>query len=96
MIIVEGTSRVRDIGPAREAMLEMISASRAEQGCIEYAYSVDIIDPQLIRVTERWTDREALIAHLASSPIARWRASWSEIGASERSLRLYEAEPETF
>ncbi len=96
MIIVEGTFRIRDVGRARAAMTAMIEASRAEPGCIDYSYAVDLLDPTLIRVSERWTSRAALEAHLASDHIAAWRALWPEIGASDRSLRLYEAEPEAF
>lgn len=96
MIIVEGSIRVADLNLARPHMEAMIRASRAEVGCIDYAYAVDLLDPGLIRVSERWESREALALHLKSAHIAVWRAAWPAIGVTDRSLRFYEAEPEVF
>jgi quinol monooxygenase YgiN len=94
MIVVEGSIRVADLPRAAEAMKAMIAASRAEAGCVDYAYALDLIDPHLVRVSERWSSRDALKAHQASDHIKAWRGAWPEIGVSERSLRMYEAEPE--
>jgi quinol monooxygenase YgiN len=94
MIVIEGTVRVADIEGARAHMEAMIAASRAEAGCIDYAYAIDVLDPHLVRVSERWESREALAAHLAAPHLKAWRADWSKFGVGERSLRLYEAEPE--
>ena len=60
MLIVEGTIRVSDVGAARPIMTRMIEASRAEPSCIEYAYAFDLLDPTLVRISERWTTRAAL------------------------------------
>ena len=96
MIVIEGTVRMPADGleRGRAAIEAMILASRAEQGCDEYAFSIDVLDPTLLRITERWQSRQALAAHAASEHMAAWRAAGAEIGVSERSLRLYEAEPE--
>ena len=96
MIIVEGTIRVADPEVARPHMAAMIAASRAEDGCIDYAYAQDLIDPGLFRVIERWESRAHLAAHLKTQHIRAWRNAWPEIGISDRHLRLYEAEPEVF
>ena len=37
-------------------MERMIAASRAEPGCLGYAYAEDILEPGLIRVSEAWQD----------------------------------------
>lgn len=95
MIIVEGSIRISDPQLARPAMVAMVLASREEDGCIDYAYAFDLLDPLLVRVSERWTTREALAAHLVSEHIGVWRSTWPDIGISHRSLRLYEAEPES-
>ena len=96
MIVVEGTIRVRDLEAARPFMHAMIEASRREHGCIDYSYAVDLVDTALIRVNERWVDRNALDLHLQTEHIATWRACWRDVGITERSLRLYEADPERF
>lgn len=96
MIVVEGTVRVppENIERARPVMIQMIRASRAEPGCIDYAYSIDVLDPGLVRITERWTDREALAQHFKTAHMHTWRSFFAELGISDRSLRLYEAAPE--
>ena len=96
MIIIEGSVRIDPdhLKMARPAMEKMVRASRAEAGCIEYAYSVDLLDPGLIRVNERWSDRDSLNAHFQSPHMAEWRAVWPSFEIRDRSLRLYEADPE--
>jgi quinol monooxygenase YgiN len=96
MIVIEGTVRVppENLERARPVMEQMIRASRAEPGCHEYAYSIDVLDPGLVRVTERWESREALAAHFATAHMATWRSFFPQLGITDRSLRLYEADPE--
>ncbi|HEV2363231.1 MAG TPA: putative quinol monooxygenase [Caulobacteraceae bacterium] len=92
-IIVAGTVRApADLDAALPHMQAMVAASRAEDGCIEYAYARDLIDPSLVRVFEIWRDEAALQAHFASPHMVRWRAALSQLGlaASDRRLSLYE------
>lgn len=94
IIVIEGVIRVPDLEAARPAMQKMIEASRAEPGCIDYAYAIDLLDSTLIRVHERWESREALAAHGTAPHLAEWRSHWPHLGISDRSLRMYEGEPE--
>jgi quinol monooxygenase YgiN len=93
MILVLGTVRMppENLARARSAMEAMVAASRAEDGCLEYGYAQDLLDPGLIRVTEMWTGREALQAHFQMPHMAAWRAEWPSLGIGERDLALYEA-----
>jgi len=93
MLLIIGTVRLppEKLEHARPAMQRMVTASRAEPGCLEYSYAQDVFDPGLIRITEVWSDRAALDAHFASLHIATWRASWLSLGIGERNLVLYEA-----
>ncbi|MEM9706737.1 MAG: putative quinol monooxygenase [Pseudomonadota bacterium] len=93
MIVIEGTIRVADMARAKSAMAAMVKASRAEAGCIDYAYAEDIFEPGLVRVIERWTNEAAFEAHLKSEHLRVWRESWAALGVANRDLRLYEAEP---
>lgn len=96
MIVIEGTVRIPParLEDARPVMEQMIRASRAEAGCLDYAYSVDVLDPGLIRVSERWSSRDALAAHFKTAHMATWRSFFPVLGIEDRSLRLYEADPE--
>lgn len=96
-ILVIGTVRLppENLGKARSAMTTMMAASRAEDGCLEYAYSQDLLDPGLIRVTEAWRGRDALAAHFKTPHMAAWRAMFPDLQITDRDLALYEAgEPE--
>ncbi len=96
-ILVIGTVRLppENIEKARAAMETMVAASRAEDGCFEYAYSHDLLEPGLVRVTEAWRDREALAAHFQTPHMAAWRAVFPDLQITDRKLALYEAgEPE--
>lgn len=96
-VLVIGTVRLpaANLDRARPAMEAMMAASRAEDGCFEYAYSHDLLEPGLIRVTEAWRDREALAAHFKTAHMATWRAAFPDLQITDRRLVLYEAgEPE--
>ena len=96
MILVNGTIRLSSASLPRAlpAMAAMVAASRAEPGCIAYAYAQDLFDPGLIHVVERWRDRAALIAHFASPHLAKWRTQFAELGICDRNLELLEGDPE--
>jgi quinol monooxygenase YgiN len=93
MLVIIGTVRLPPdkLDQARPTMAKMVSASRAEPGCLQYSYAQDVLVAGLIRVTEVWSDRAALDAHFRSPHIADWRASWAALGIGERNLVLYEA-----
>ena len=61
---------------AREPMARVVAATRAEPGCIEYAYAQDVLDAGLIHVHELWRSQDDLDRHFASAHIAQWRALW--------------------
>jgi quinol monooxygenase YgiN len=92
MLLIVGTVRIPParLDDARPIMASMVAASRAEVGCLEYSYAEDVLDPGLIHVKERWTDRPALDAHFKSAHMANWRAHWPSLGMRERNLSLYE------
>jgi quinol monooxygenase YgiN len=91
-LIVAGTIRVppENLDGLRPHMIEMMTATRAEDGCTAYSYADDVADPGLIHVFEVWRDQAALDAHFATDHIARWRAAWPRFGVSDRRLIAYE------
>ncbi|WP_298672693.1 putative quinol monooxygenase [uncultured Sphingomonas sp.] len=92
MLLIVGTFRLsRDrLDRARPAMAAMIEASRAEDGCLLYAYAEDVLDAGLIHVRELWRDEAALERHFASAHIKAWRAAWPALGIGQRDLVAYE------
>ena len=92
LLIIMGTFSVPParLADARPVMAKMLEESRAEAGCLHYAYAEDLETPGLIRVSEIWRSRADLEAHFASAHLADWRASWSELGIGDRNLQRFE------
>ena len=95
-LIVAGTVRAprENIERLRPHMLEMMTRTRAEDGCLAYGYAEDVAEPGLIHVFERWRDQAALDAHFKTEHMARWREAWPSFGVSERKLFAYEVASE--
>ncbi len=98
MIVVVGSFRIPPsmVDVVQGPMEAMIAASRAEEGCIEYNYAIDVLDKGLVRVSETWRDRDALETHFRTAHIAEWRAQFSALAISERDLFAYETLDEGF
>ncbi len=80
MILVQGTARLHpdDIPAMRAAAGPMVAASRAEAGCLAYAYAEDVIEPGLLHVVERWADQAALDAHFATPHMAAFNTALAQ------------------
>ena len=93
MILVIGTVRLppEKLLAARADILAMISASRAEEGCLEYSDAEDVLEPGLIHVKEVWTSREALRDHFAAPHLGVWRSAWPRLQISDRSFNYTRA-----
>ncbi|GGB62773.1 putative quinol monooxygenase [Blastomonas aquatica] len=93
MIVIAGHYRFppEHLPAIEPAMATMIAASRAEPGCVHYAFSHDVIEPGLIRVSECWVDQAAFDAHAASAHMAQWRAAGAVHGIHDRTITAYEA-----
>ena len=79
-----------NMAAARPLMAKVMLATRAEDGCIEYNYAEDVLDPGLIRVSEVWESREQLAAHLKTEHMAVWGEERTALGLSGRKITVYE------
>jgi quinol monooxygenase YgiN len=93
MIVITGTVRipVGTLDAARPAMRAMVDGSRAEDGCLHYAYAEDVFEPGVIWISEAWRDAAALEAHAATAHMQAWRAAGAQLGLHDRQLTVYEA-----
>ena len=94
MIIVLGTVRLppERLQAARPHMRAMVEGSRAEAGCLQYAYAEDVLESGLIHVSERWRDQAALELHRQTPHMAAWRAVGPTLGITGRDLATAEVE----
>ncbi len=97
MIIVSGQFRFPParVADAREAMARVVTATRAEAGCLAYCYGEDVLDPGLIRVFEKWESRAALDAHFTTQHMADWKAEREAFGLTDRVITVCEGGEET-
>jgi quinol monooxygenase YgiN len=74
---------------ALPAMRKVMEATRREDGCIEYNYAEDVLDPGLIRVSEVWASEAQLAAHLQAPHMAVWAEERAALGLSGRKITVY-------
>ncbi|MDP4540934.1 putative quinol monooxygenase [Qipengyuania sp. DY56-A-20] len=94
MIQINGTLKLAPdtLSKGREAIVAMVRASRAEDGCLEYGFAQDLTDPDVLYLVERWRDRAALDAHSASPHMAEFKRAMAANPAMERDLRIFETD----
>ncbi|MBC7986827.1 MAG: antibiotic biosynthesis monooxygenase [Sphingomonadaceae bacterium] len=94
MIIVQGEVKfgAGEIDRLAAAMKAQIEATRAEEGCEHYAYGRDVLDPDLLHVSERWRDDDAIAAHMASAHMAAFGAEVGGAQVERMSIKAYEGE----
>ncbi len=73
-----------------DAVKKMETATRQEQGCLKYAFTVDITDPGMIRVVERWESVDAIKAHLASPHMAEFNMAVAALQPKGLDIKAYE------
>jgi quinol monooxygenase YgiN len=91
MIIVGGTFEVE---PAdREQFiadrLALMRVSRAEKGCLDYAFCADPLEPGRVLLYERWESQDDLNAHFAG--MSSWPPA-GDVSTNSVSLVFYDAE----
>ncbi|MGH6925903.1 MAG: putative quinol monooxygenase [Propylenella sp.] len=94
MIIVAGTIRVPEdrIDALLPVARATVAATLKELGCLVYSYAFDVEDRGLWRIYEEWESRAQLDAHFKQPHMRPWRAKLVEVGASGRSLKVYEVD----
>ena len=94
MIQINGTIRLgRSIDAAtRKAIVEMVRASRAEDGGIDYAFASDLADPDTLILFERWRDQAALDAHGKSDHMAAFQEFMGANPPEASDLRIYDTD----
>ncbi len=94
MILVMGTFRMppENVAKARPVAQRVVTATRAEDGCIAYSYAEDMFDPGLIHVCEKWRDRAALQAHFKTAHMQAWIAERADLNLTDRDIRVFESD----
>ncbi len=93
MIIVNGRieSTASNIEGLEKALKKMEDASRTENGCHDYTFSVELNDPNIIRITERWDSMAALEVHFKSDHMSAFQAAMAASPPKSAAVHFYEA-----
>jgi quinol monooxygenase YgiN len=72
MLVVMGEARfgAGEVDRLADVLRRTIEATRAEPGCLYYSYALDLIEPDLLRISERWADEASFEAHMQTPHMA--------------------------
>jgi quinol monooxygenase YgiN len=96
-VIVAGTFRVppENLDAIWPHLTTVITATRAEDGCLVYSYGKDAVEPSLIRVFEVWRDQASVDAHFQTAHMKTWQAERAKFGLFDRRITAYEVASQT-
>jgi quinol monooxygenase YgiN len=94
IVLVEVGVAAGSVDAVRDALRTMEQATRAESGCIGYAFSVDVSDPGMVRVTERWQSLDDIKAHMKSPHMAEFQKAVMALQPKSLDIKAYEVAKE--
>jgi quinol monooxygenase YgiN len=92
MIVVNAvvTSTPEDIIALQSAISAMETASRAEPGCDDYTFSVELNNTSVLRITEKWHSVEALMAHMQTPHMGEFQKAIGAHPPASMDVKFYE------
>ncbi len=78
-------------GAMRDAIAKMEAASQAEPGCHDYCFSVEVNNPKVMRITEKWENMEALATHFTLPHMADFQAAMAAHPPEDVQAHCFEA-----
>ena len=97
MIIVLANAKLGEgaLEEARNALETMVAASRAEEGVIDYNYAIDMSDPTIMRIAEKYADEQALALHAGSEHMAAFQKAMAQYDMEILDLTMFKADEGT-
>jgi len=94
MLIVLAKAKLGDgaLEALKGPIAAMVAASNAEDGCIAYSFTTDVLDPSVLHIVEKWQDEGALIAHFATPHMAAFQQAISGADISVTEALKYHAD----
>ena len=94
MIVVNAVVKTtaEEIVAIQSAIHAMEVASRAESGCDDYTFSIELNDPNTLRITEKWHTVEALKAHFATAHMGEFQKVMGTHPPLSMEVKFYEVQ----
>lgn len=92
MIVISGTIVIdpAKVDEALVAVRELETATRAEDGNLEYGFWLSHSDPGTFHVFEKWADDDAVNAHMASDHMLAFLTAAGGFGITSTELTRYD------
>lgn len=93
MIVVNAEIEATEdsITAMKDAIAVMESKSRAESGCHDYTFSIEMNNPRKIRITEKWESMSDLEAHFKEPHMAEFQKAMAAHPPKSVVANFYEA-----
>lgn len=88
-VVAHLTAKPDKVDETREALIELIALTRAEDGCIHYELTQNNDDPTDFTFVEEWTSDESLDEHLRTDHIRKLQSRGEELFAAPPDIRRY-------
>lgn len=94
MLIVLAKARIGQgaLDQARGAIAAMVEASNAEEGCLAYTFTTDVLDPTCLHIVEKWVDDAALVAHFQTPHMAAFQAAIAPLDINIEEVAKYQSD----
>lgn len=92
VLVVSIETTADNIAAMQAAVARMETASRAEAGCHDYTFAVELNAPDNLRITECWEDEAALKTHFETPHMAAFNEAMSQAGSRKVDIACYQAE----
>ena len=92
MIVVMGTIQLAkgDIDRLHGDIARQMAATQAEDGCEQYIFSRNVTDPDMLLISERWRDMDAIAAHGKTAHMAEFNKALGGATIKSISVKAYE------
>ena len=92
MVIIAGTIQMDPdkVADAMPAIVALMTATWAEDGCIDYVLSADPVRAGGIRIFEKWESDEALAPHMKAPHMAEFQQKAGDFGITAMSVERFD------
>ena len=88
-VVVAGYIKIapKDRAAFAKVLQAHVPSVRKKGGCIAYTFAVDVVDPNVVRMSEAWRDQQSFETHLADDEFQGVRKELVHIEFIERSVQ---------
>jgi len=92
LLLLEGTLVLKQgaLEASKALFSDFAKACNLEEGCLEFSFSVDVTNPDLLNLRERFVDVAAFEAHQNAAHTIAFKKELYALGVIERDVRYYE------